>query len=551
MDLAYSSSGKIISKQILNSKRLDNNGTTTINYKNEYYYNDPNNPYGVSVVHDNILNSNYHIYWDVKGNMVSQESPQWGGGKRQLCWTEDNRLENVKDDKIGAYYNYDAPGERNLKLNGGTTNVTQNGSTVNIPVLDQQTLYASSLVTVNDQGYTKHYFEEGKRICSKIGNGRLTNVTAPVTPINGDYSKLLNVLRDNIKKSFSICIGSEPYIQTKDLYTHIIQPNINTTASSEPSFYYHSDHLGSSSYITGDNGQKTQTLAYMPSGEDWVDLKHNSPSYTTPYKFTGKEKDTETGYNYYGARYYTDNLSIFLSTDPMSDKYPSLSSYTYCANNPVMLIDPDGKDWYEAENGKVKWDDRVVNQKNTPKGGNYIGNKDSDILNFYDMNQKGETLTSKQAGVHHDGDKNVYSTYTASNSVSVSVDVGQGEASEHNKDGKVFNGVTYTARGIRSNTSEVETYGGIGQTGGAFIVSYGGKEYKSFFFPEEGQNPNGGEGAFQAKKQIPASDISRSKSLQGFKATGGYNVNTPIGNIPVKTIWGQGLHFEQKWNYKK
>ncbi len=355
MVLNYSSSGKIERKEVRNSKRLDNNGTTQINYRNNYHYTDPSNPYGVRLIHDDILNKDYDIKWDIKGNMISHENSKWG--IRQLCWTEDNRLENEKDGKMGAYYNYNASGERNLKVCGHNIDVTQNGTTVNIPALDQQTLYASSLVTVNDQGYTKHYFEEGKRICSKIGNGRLTNVTAPVTPINGEYSKLLSELKDNVIGSFSICIGAKPYLQTQDLYSHIILPNINQTSSTEPGFYYHSDHLGSSSYITGDNGQKTQTLAYMPSGEDWVDLKHNSPSYTTPYKFTGKEKDEETSYNYYGARYYTDNLSIFLSTDPLSDKYPSTSSYAYCRNNPVMLIDPNGMnddDYKFNKNGELE-----------------------------------------------------------------------------------------------------------------------------------------------------------------------------------------------------
>ena len=46
--------------------------------------------------------------------------------------------------------------------------------------------------------------------------------------------------------------------------------------------------------------------------------------------FTGKERDTETGYSYFGARYYDSDLSgLFLSVDPMSDKYPSISPYAY------------------------------------------------------------------------------------------------------------------------------------------------------------------------------------------------------------------------------
>ena len=72
--------------------------------------------------------------------------------------------------------------------------------------------------------------------------------------------------------------------------------------------------------------------------------QHRHTCQNTP-AFTGKEKDSETGYYYFGARYYDPSLSgLFLSVDPMSDKYPSISPYAYCAWNPVKLVDPDGKD---------------------------------------------------------------------------------------------------------------------------------------------------------------------------------------------------------------
>ena len=61
------------------------------------------------------------------------------------------------------------------------------------------------------------------------------------------------------------------------------------------------------------------------------------------HSFTGKERDTETGYSYFGARYYDSDLSgLFLSVDPLSDKYPGLSPYAYCAWNPIKIIDPSG-----------------------------------------------------------------------------------------------------------------------------------------------------------------------------------------------------------------
>ena len=62
------------------------------------------------------------------------------------------------------------------------------------------------------------------------------------------------------------------------------------------------------------------------------------------FTFSAKEKDTETGYSYFGSRYYSSDLSIWLSVDPMSDKYPSLSPYAYCSNNPIKYVDPNGEE---------------------------------------------------------------------------------------------------------------------------------------------------------------------------------------------------------------
>ena len=59
--------------------------------------------------------------------------------------------------------------------------------------------------------------------------------------------------------------------------------------------------------------------------------------------FTGKEKDEETCYGYFGARYMDHELmTMWLSVDPMADKYPSISPYAYCAWNPIRLTDPSG-----------------------------------------------------------------------------------------------------------------------------------------------------------------------------------------------------------------
>ena len=63
--------------------------------------------------------------------------------------------------------------------------------------------------------------------------------------------------------------------------------------------------------------------------------------------FIGKERDSETGFSYFGARYYdSDLMTAWLSVDPMADKYPNISPYAYCGWNPVRLVDPDGEATY-------------------------------------------------------------------------------------------------------------------------------------------------------------------------------------------------------------
>ena len=84
-------------------------------------------------------------------------------------------------------------------------------------------------------------------------------------------------------------------------------------------------------------------------------LPQGNLSAAAPYTFSAKEKDSETGLSYFGSRYYTSDLSVWLSVDPMSDKYPSLSPYVYCANNPIKLVDPNGREisTHTDETGRV------------------------------------------------------------------------------------------------------------------------------------------------------------------------------------------------------
>ena len=77
------------------------------------------------------------------------------------------------------------------------------------------------------------------------------------------------------------------------------------------------------------------------------------PTANSSFTFSAKERDPETGYSYFGSRYYNSDLSIWLSVDPMAAKYPSFSPYVYCANNPVKLVDPNGEDYEVVVEGNT------------------------------------------------------------------------------------------------------------------------------------------------------------------------------------------------------
>jgi uncharacterized protein (TIGR02594 family) len=124
--------------------------------------------------------------------------------------------------------------------------------------------------------------------------------------------------------------------------------------------------------ITTTLNEVVQHVEYVPFGEVFIEERNNT--WNTPYLFNSKELDEETGLYYYGARYYEPRVSVWYGTDPMQEKYPGVSSYAYCLNNPVKFIDPTGMDWVENnETSDITWNKNVTSADNTPEGFTYRG----------------------------------------------------------------------------------------------------------------------------------------------------------------------------------
>ena len=109
------------------------------------------------------------------------------------------------------------------------------------------------------------------------------------------------------------------------------------------------------------------------------------------YTFTGKERDSETGFSYFGSRYYdSDLMTGWLSVDPMADKYPGLSPYAYCAWNPVRLVDPDGEEIgdYYAMNGWGRW--KKIGSDGNNDGKTYLVTNSNDVALIKANEKKGQ-----------------------------------------------------------------------------------------------------------------------------------------------------------------
>lgn len=123
-----------------------------------------------------------------------------------------------------------------------------------------------------------------------------------------------------------------------------------------PIWWYHTDHLGSSTYLTDNFGRPSHYYETLPFGEMMVEHNQsaNVPSgvgYDNKYKFNGKELDDATQMYYYGARYYDPRISIFVSVDPLAEDFVGWTPYHYVHNNPINLIDPTGMSAQDPEGG--------------------------------------------------------------------------------------------------------------------------------------------------------------------------------------------------------
>ena len=194
-------------------------------------------------------------------------------------------------------------------------------------------------------------------------------------PANNDDEKYcINELTYTFATTQSYCQTMEYIRATGKCYIEL--------GNTLPIWWYHPDHLGSSSYLTDITGTPSHYYNYLPFGEEMV--AQNNSSYNNVYRFSAKELDEDTGLSYFGARYYDPKFSIWLSVDPLAEKFPDQSPYSFCFNNPMRFVDPDGRapvDWFKNSAGRVVWFDNTSKGFTDTNGGKWtnIGSNTNEV----------------------------------------------------------------------------------------------------------------------------------------------------------------------------
>ena len=269
-----------------------------------------------------------------------------------------NRITGASVPSHSQQYGYDAFGNMSI-ISGGNFASSFDPTTnriSNLPCASVAAPYDASgnqLCDTDSNGGVRRYAWDAESRTSQItslgttapfvaylydGNGQRTQKSNA----DGSFTEYLQfngqtIAERNSDNSWSDYIfANGQRIARADTASNPLNPQASTT-------FYHFGRLGSTEVATDGNGNLLSSSDYLPFGQELTANASNNH-----YKFTGKERDTESGLDYFGARYYGSSMGRFMSPDPSGLLYAdssnpqSLNLYSYALNNPLRFIDPTG-----------------------------------------------------------------------------------------------------------------------------------------------------------------------------------------------------------------
>lgn len=362
-NMSYSPSG------LIGSKSCD------YTYQQDVYFYDALRvqPHALRKTIDAGHNRNTDFTYDANGNMQAYNVGE-GNYLSYNFWNNDNRLLANVNTRACGYYGYGPDGVRRYKMTGKTVVMQSDaGLPVMDAIFDDYVLYPNAFFTATPSCYTKHYYAGAERVANRVVDGWFTlshSVDSVETLVKPYFENCQTSCDDlmhltfvdlpsfmNFTVSDSIMDISGHKILNEVKFPNLVKcgyysnrnivndkvSRLGENVRPDTSLYFtHPDHLGSASWTTNSTGAAVQHIEYLPFGEIFINQR-NSP-YCERFTFTNKEIDDETNFTYVEQRYLSSRLGIWLSIDPLADKYPEVSPYVYCGNNPLVCVDPDGND---------------------------------------------------------------------------------------------------------------------------------------------------------------------------------------------------------------
>ncbi|GAA3968818.1 RHS repeat-associated core domain-containing protein [Mucilaginibacter dorajii] len=266
-------------------------------------------------------------------------------------------------------YLYDGNGNQVTDLNKG---LTQQYNMLNLP----QTAVkgSTSLAYIYDAG--------GRKLRKLTTTGSTTTVTEYINGIEYDYTGSTPVLSFIQTEEGRARKKGTVYKYEYDLKDHLGNTRVTTTWDSTNTNQLVPYNIGKNDYYAF--GFTIASTAYSGNPKNL-------------YLYNHKELQDETGLYDYGARLYDPVVGRWTSVDPLAEKYPTLSSYAYVANSPVILNDKDGRDWEwnwtRDKKGAINGLNLTLNGKILDRTGSYsskqLGTLKSDYVNGIQSMLKG------------------------------------------------------------------------------------------------------------------------------------------------------------------
>jgi RHS repeat-associated protein len=297
----------------------------------------------------NVMDMTYGFNYGTadNGNVQSVANNITTARGQTYTYDELNRVSTAKTTATSGTYSWGLQFGYDPWANLLSTSVTQ-GSAYSLSV------YADGSNRIHSTGSTFTYDAAGNLTADPVNSsytynaeGELTSAAGVTYTYDGDGDRV----QKSSGKLYWYGVGIDPlsesdasgnltneYIFLSGARIAMLQLSTNTVN------YFVADHLGSSRIVTNSSGSILDDSDFYPYGGE----RSYSSSSGNNYKFTGKERDTESGLDDFAARFYTSNYGRFLSAD--ESKYAKAADpqtwnlYTYVANNPLNAVDPTGHD---------------------------------------------------------------------------------------------------------------------------------------------------------------------------------------------------------------